>query len=580
MKQKNTGESMHKKEILNRLEKFAILLELNDANTFRIRAYQNGIRALETTAESLDELIAEGNLSKIKGIGKGLSAHIETLYHDKEDTDYEELNEKTPTGLLDMLGIPGLGPKKVKKIYKELGIASLGELEYACNENRLVTMKGFGAKTQANILKGLEFLKQKQGRFLYPFARDKAEPLLTALSQDERIVRVSVAGSLRRCKEDVKDIDFVASCAEADRDAIMADFVALEQVESIVGQGNTKSSVRLKSGIGVDLRLVNDEAFPHLLQHMTGSKEHNTELRALAKSQGLKVNEYGLFEGDTPIYCKDESEIYARLGLQYIAPELRENQGEIALAQAKALPELVKAPDIQGVFHAHTTWSDGANTLAEMVDACQALGYHYLGVTEHSASAVYAHGLQKERVIAQWEEIQQLNDTLENFKVLRGIEVDILGDGSLDYDDDLLAGFDFVIASVHSQFKMSEADMTARILKAVEHPSVTMIGHLTGRILLAREGYPVNVPRIIDACVEHKTLIELNAHPSRLDLDWRYGNYAREKGLMISINPDAHSVEGLQDVQYGIGIARKAGFAPEQVLNTRSLAEVEAVLAS
>lgn len=569
---------MKKSDILKRLEEMAILLELNGANPFKVRAYQNGARALETQVQDLDELMAENSLSQIKGIGKGLASHIRLLYNDEVDSDYEELKAKTPDGLFDILDLPGIGPKKVKTMYSELGIASLGELEYACNENRLVTMKGFGAKTQSNILKGIQFLKTRQGLFLFPFAAEKARALLEQLKQDQRILRVSVAGSLRRHKEFVKDVDIVASCAPEDREGVMADFTQLPQVQEIIGSGKTKTSVRLLSGIAVDLRLVEDLEYPHLLLHMTGSKEHNTRLRALAKQQGYKINEYGLFKDEERVECADERAIFERLGLQYIPPELREDLGEIDWAQAQQLPELVTEQDIQGVFHAHTTWSDGSHSLAEMAAACQARGYQYLGISEHSQSAVYAHGLESERVRAQWQEIEKLNAEFENFRIFKGIEVDILADGSLDYDDELLQGFDFVIASVHSRFKMSEEDMTERILKAVRHPAVTMIGHLTGRILLAREGYPVDVARIMDACVEQQTLIELNAHPSRLDLDWRHGQMAREKGLMISINPDAHSIEGLDDLKYGVGAARKGGFEADDVLNTRSLEQVQAWL--
>lgn len=566
---------MNKAQILQRLEEMALLLELNGANPFKIRAYQNGVRALESLSNELGELIETGQLTKIKGIGKGLAAQIETLYRDQPDLEYDELKDKTPPGLMDMLALPGIGPKKVRAMYAELGIASLGELEYACNENRLVSMKGFGAKTQTNILKGLEFLKQKQGRFLYPFAAEKAEALLAELQQMPQIQRVSMAGSLRRRREDVKDVDLVASCTPEAREAVMNAFVALPMVAEVVGQGLTKTTVRLTSGIAVDLRLVEDREFPHLLLHMTGSKEHNTALRGRAKSLGYKINEYGLFQGETPLFCQDEREIFTHLGLHYIPPELREDRGELARAQDEDLErDLIQAGDIRGLFHAHSTWSDGANSLEEMALACRERGYEYLGISEHSQTAVYAHGLERERVLAQWAEIERLNTELAPFHIFKGIEVDILSDGQLDYDDPLLAGFDFVIASVHSKFKMSESEMTARILKAVQHPAVTMIGHLTGRILLAREGYPVNVPEIIRACVAHNTLIELNAHPSRLDLDWRYGQEACRQGLMISINPDAHSAHGLGDVAYGVGAARKGGFKREQVLNTRSLQDI------
>ncbi len=567
---------MNKGQVLERLEEMAVLLELNDANPFKIRAYQNAIRTLETAAQDMAFLLESGELEKLKGIGKGLSQQIRVWAIGDPDPDYETLKAETPPGLLDMLQIPGLGPKKVSAIYAQLGIASLGELEYACHENRLVTMKGFGAKTQANILKGLEFLKTRQGLFLYPFAQEKASVVLNWLKQAPQLKHCALAGSLRRSKEVVKDIDLVGACDESEREAIMAHFLALPQLEAIIGQGLTKASIRLTSGLNVDFRLVSEAEYPFLLLHMTGSKEHNTALRARAKEQGLKLNEYGLFRGEESLACESEAAIFTALGLPWIPPELRENSGEIVAGAD--FSDLIQVQDLKGVFHAHTTWSDGADSLEAMVKACQQRGYRYLGISEHSQSAVYAHGLEVERVRAQWQEIDALNARLEGFKVFKGIEVDILPDGSLDYPDELLAGFDFVIASVHSRFKMTESEMTERILKAIHHPLVTMIGHLTGRILLAREGYPVNVPAILEACAQTGTVMELNAHPSRLDLDWRYGALARQLGVQLAISPDAHSCEGLDVVAYGVGVARKGGWTRSAVLNTLSLSEISAWL--
>lgn len=569
---------MNSADILEHLESFATLLELNDANPFKIRAYTNGIRAIESSGQSLGELIESGQLTEIKGIGKGLAAHILALHKDEPDPEYAELKAKTPDGLLEMLRIPGLGAKKVKAIYESLGIASLGELEYACHENRLAGMKGFGAKSQANVLKGIEFLKERQGLHLYPFAAEKAQALLEALKAHAGIQQLEIAGSIRRRKEIIKDIDLIASCQESEREQIMQFFGQLAMVSEVLVQGPSKTTVSLKSGMQADLRLVSPQEFPHLLQHMTGSKEHNTALRGLAKERGLKVNEYGLFEGDTPLYCQDEAEIYQRLGLSYIPPELRENQGELELAARNQLPGLISAKDILGVFHAHSVWSDGEASVAEMAKHCRQLGYQYLGISEHSQSAVYAHGLEVERVRAQWQEIDRLNAEFADFRIFKGIEVDILPDGQLDYEDELLAGFDFVIASVHSRFKMSREEMTERILAAARHPKVTMLGHLTGRLLLARDAYPLDIEEIIRVCAENGTIIELNAHPSRLDLDWRWGPYARKQGLKISINPDAHSLNGFDVMDYGIAAARKGGFRPQDVLNTLGREELESWL--
>lgn len=563
-----------KADVIAHLEELALLLELDGANVFRIRAYQNAVRTLEGLTEDFATLVESGQLEQVKGIGKGLSQLIQGFFKGEPDPEYDALKGRIPAGLFDILQLPGIGPKKVKAMYVDLGIASLGELEYACHENRLVTMKGFGPKTQTNILKGIEQLKSRQGKFLYPFAREKAEAVLAALRPDPRLMRLELAGSLRRHKEIVKDIDIVGSCHEADREGLMATIAALPMVTEVTGQGLTKTSVRLASGLSLDVRLVSDAEFPHALLHFTGSKEHNTALRGRAKELGLKVNEYGLFQGEDAIFCADEEAIFARLGLAYIPPERRENMGEIEAAASGSPVALVQDKDIQGALHAHTTWSDGADTLEAMVLACQARGYHYLGVSEHSQSAVYAHGLEVERVRAQQLEIAALREKYPDFYLFSGIEVDILPDGSLDYDDELLASFDFVIASVHSRFKMTEEEMTDRLVKAIYHPAVTMLGHLTGRLLLAREGYPVNMARILDACAETGTAIELNAHPSRLDLDWRYCGPARDRGIKIAVNPDAHSVDGLDVMRYGVGIARKGGLTPADVLNTWSGAEL------
>lgn len=571
---------MDKQTLLQRLEEMAILLELQAANPFKIRAYYNAIRALESTTLDVRQLLESNHLEQIKGIGKGLSQQIKRWLNGETDPEYAQLKAQTPPGLFEMLKIPGLGPKKVRAIYTHLGLTTLGELEYACHENRLITMKGFGAKTQANILKGLELLKSHQGYFLYPFAVEKAQVVMEWLQKESRLTQVAVAGSLRRHKEVVKDIDMVGACVEGDQEAIMRHLVALPQCESVIVQGLTKTTLRLNSGIHLDFRLVNEMEYPHLLLHMTGSQAHNTALRQRAKERGLKMNEYGLFRGEERLHCASEAEIFAHLGLHWIPPECRENTGELEIAQRDNFSDLIQQQDLRGVFHVHTTWSDGIHSLRDMVAACQYRGYEYLGISEHSQSAVYAHGLEPDRVYAQWQEIDQINDSLENFHIFKGIEVDILPDGSLDYDDSLLAGFDFVIASVHSHFKMSEADMTARILKAIYHPQVTMIGHLTGRLLLAREGYPVNIPAILKACAETGTVIELNAHPSRLDLDWRHAALARELGVMLAINPDAHSCDGLDAIAYGVGIARKGGWRKAEVLNTRSLAQMCAWLKS
>ncbi|MCK5343813.1 MAG: PHP domain-containing protein, partial [Candidatus Heimdallarchaeota archaeon] len=391
-----------------------------------------------------------------------------------------------------------------------------------------------------------------------------------------KIIRVEIAGCLRRKMETIKDLDIIASCDEDDREDIMQFFVSYDQRNRIISQGVTKSAIILDSGITAELRLVIDSEYPFLLQHATGSKEHNTQMRRLAKEQNYKMNEYGLFSDDKLIICKDENEIYTNLGLQIIPPELREGMGDIESAKAKYLPEVFDGNPFYGLFHVHTTYSDGANSLKEIADACQSMGLEYVGICDHSKSAFYANGLSEERVKEQQTEIDQLNVRYNGFKIFKGIEADILQDGSLDYEDDVLATFDFVIASVHSNFNLSEEAMTERICCALQNPYVTMLGHPTGRLLLAREPYKVDMEKVIEIAGKERKIIEINANPFRLDLDWRWGKLARSKGVKTAINPDAHSVEGLKDYYYGIGIDRKGGFSKEEIINTFTMNEMEA----
>jgi DNA polymerase (family 10) len=566
---------MNKKEVAHILEKIGIILDLQGENPFKVRAYYNGARIIETLDKDLMELVKTGEISRIKGIGKALAEKISKLVSEGSLPYYEELKSSIPEGLLDILKIPGLGAKKVKVIYDKLGISSIGELEYACRENRLRDLDGFGQKSQDKVLQSIELQKKYSERFLFPVAQDSANQIVDYLTANIKIKKLEIAGSIRRKKETIKDIDIIASCDEKDREEVMTYFVSSDQGMQIISQGNTKSAVILDSGITAELRLVNDEEYPFLLQHATGSKEHNTQLRRLAKEQNYKMNEYGLFKDNRLIACKDENEIYHKLGLQTIAPENREGMEEIETARAGELPEIYNGKPFYGLFHVHTTYSDGTNSLKEIADACQSMGLDYVGICDHSKSAFYANGLTDERVKKQQDEIDQLNETYDNFKIFKGIEADILQDGSIDYDDNILATFDFVIISVHSNFNLSEEQMTERICKALKNPYTTMLGHPTGRLLLAREPYKLDMEKVIETAGVEGKIIEINANPFRLDLDWRWGKLARKNGVKTAINPDAHSIEGLKDYHYGIGIARKGGFKKEEILNTYTIREVE-----
>ncbi|MFQ5709967.1 MAG: DNA polymerase/3'-5' exonuclease PolX [bacterium] len=567
---------MNKKQVANILEEIATLLEIKGENPFKSRAYQNAARTLLALSVDVKELVETDEIGNIKGIGTALAQKITELVTTGKLQYYEELKASIPDGLLEMTRIPGLGPKKIKKMYDDLGIKTLSELEYACQENRLVDLAGFGAKTQEKILQGIAFVKKHKERHLFHHAEAAAKPLFEAVSNHPKVIRASLGGSLRRKKETVKDIDIVASAKEEHCQEIMDFFTTQPEVEVVTGKGPTKSSVRLKSGINADLRLMPDEKFPYILHHFTGSAEHNTAMRSLARKQGLKVSEHGLFRNETELIpCQDEQEIFAALGLAYIPPELREDTGEIEAAARNAIPQLVEPADIKGILHCHSTFSDGTNSIEEMARATKEMGYEYFGLCDHSQSVYYARGLAPERLLEQQATIDELNEKMQGFKIFKGTECDIMIDGTLDYPDEILATFDFVVISVHSKLNMTQPEATERIIKAMQNPYVTILGHPTGRLLLGREGYPVDMPAIIDAAAEYHVAIELNASPYRFDIDWRYCKYAKEKGVKISINPDSHSVEGLTDVNYGVGIARKGWLEKGNILNTLSRMEIE-----
>jgi len=565
---------MDKKEVARVLAEIATLLELKGENPFKSRAYLNAARTIEALDADLDELLREGRLLEVENIGQGIAERINELVTSGRLGYYEDLKTAIPSGMVEMLRIPGLGPKRAKAVCDALGIGTLGELEYACHENRLAELKGFGTKSQENILKNIAFLKQFRERHLLSEGQVQAETVVAAIRRAPGIVRWSVAGSLRRRRETIKDIDIVVS--SPDPEPVMFVFCEHVGVETVIARGPTKSSVRLRGGIQVDLRVVDDSQFPFALLYFTGSKEHNIALRGRALKMGLKLNEYGLFEGDTLLPCPTEEAIYERLGLALIPPELREDTGEIEASERGELPHLVEEGDLQGIFHNHSNWSDGKNSIEQMAHAAQAAGYAYMGLSDHSQTAAYAGGLTIEEVRQQQEEIDGLNARRLGIHILRGIESDILPDGSLDYPDDVLAAFDFVIASVHSGFLISEAEMTRRIVKAVENPYTTILGHPTGRLLLARDGYAVDIDQVLEACIQHEVAIEVNANPHRLDINWHQCRRAHEAGCRVSINPDAHAVQGIADVVFGIGTARRGWIEPREVLNALSLDELEA----
>jgi len=569
---------MDKKEVAAVLEEIAVLLEIKGENPFKTRAYSGAARALIALPGDLSEIIDSTGLKGIKGIGEGLRERIIELHQTGGLKYYDELKASIPAGLMDMLRIPGLGPKKAKAIHDSLGVDGIGELEYACHENRLLDLPGFGLKTQEKLLQGIAFLKKHADHHLYPFAFDESMKLLTPLQASGKVIRSTVAGSIRRRKEVVKDIDILVSTD--DPRAVMELFTTLPGVEAVTGKGDTKSSVILSSGIAADLRAVTDTEYPYAMHHFTGSKLHNTSMRGRAKKMGLKMNEYGLYRepGDIMVACKDEEAIFRALGLAYIPPELREDMGEIEAAEKGVLPKLVESTDIAGVLHVHSRHSDGQDEIAEIAEAAMKLGYKYVGLTDHSPTAAYAGGLKADRLLLQQKEIDAVNKTHKAFRIFKGAEVDILPDGTLDYSEEVLATLDFTVCSIHSKFGMTEDEATRRTVKAIENPHCTILGHPTGRLLLARDGYPLNMKKVVEAAASNGVAIELNAHPIRLDIDWREIKYAKQLGVKIAINPDAHNLGGLADVQYGVGIARKGWLEKGDVLNTMTVEELEMYL--
>lgn len=557
---------MDKHEIAGILNNIGMLLEIKGENFFKSKAYYDAARTVEFLEEDIRALVDEERLKDLKGFGAALVQKITELVLTGKLEYYEKLKESIPVGLMEMLRIQGLGPKKVKIIYQELGITTIGELKYACMENRLVKLPGFGEKTQARVLEGIENLRKYAGQYHYPHAYHLAMLIIKDLIDSGSIIRCSEGGSLRRKKETVKDIDILASSDNSEK--VMDIFADHPLVVQVTSKGSTKSSVVLKDGINADLRVVSDHEYPYALHHFTGSKEHNTALRHYAKQMGIKINEYGLFQGEELIDCKDEEDIFNVLRMSYIPPELRENNGEIEAAREGCIPVLIEKSDIKGILHVHTNYSDGANSIEEMIGVCIANGYSYLGITDHSRSAHYAGGLNVDDIKRQHEEIDRLKEKYPHFLILKGIELEILPDGSVDYDDDVLSWFDFTIASVHSSFKMDEDKMTERVIRAVRNKHVTILGHPTGRILLSREPYKINMNEVIANAANEKVVIEINANPYRLDIDWRLCKAARDAGCRFVICPDAHGISGINDVEYGINVARKGWLGKEDVLNT------------
>jgi len=575
------------------LEEIATLLELKDENPFKIRAYANAARSLETFGGNLSDLQDEEALAKIPGIGKHIAEKVKELAVTGSLKYLEELRAEFPSAILELFSISGLGAKKIKALYEQLRISSIEQLREACESGKVAELAGFGETTQTKICKAIEQRTKHFGHFQFGQIAADTESLRRELAAQPAALQVDVAGSYRRRREIVRDVDLVVATKKPA--AITEFFVKHPLVESVIAHGPTKTSVRLRSGIQCDLRVVSSAEYPFALNYFTGSKKHNIEMRSRALQRGWTLNEYRLAQLPPDPTARterarkkkppakipkvnEEADLYRALGLDFVPPELRENCGEFEAAENHSLPRLIEKENLRGTFHCHTVASDGHNTLEEMAAAAQELGLEYLGIAEHSKSSIQAHGVDAAKLKSQVTAIRKLSKRFSGFRVFAGVECDILRDGKLDFDDEILAELDFVVASVHSVFNLSEAEMTKRVIRAMEHRFVTMLAHPTGRLLLKREPYSIDIPAVIDAAAATGTWIELNAAPKRLDLDWRWWPLAKKKGVKCVINPDAHRTERLQDLWFGVGIARKGWLTKADVMNCLPLGKIEAAL--
>ncbi|MAB67246.1 MAG: DNA polymerase/3'-5' exonuclease PolX [Bacteroidetes bacterium] len=575
-------------DIASKLREVFQLMQLAGENRFKAIAFDKAALTVDGMSDDINEYINNKNLTDIKGIGKSIAEDIYAYAETGKMPVLEAFREKIPPGLLKWTEISGLGPKNILKIHETFGITEIEELKELINNGELAKLPGLGGKSAEKIQKSIEWMEKYDERCRLDEAQKIADDIYASLKDLEGVQQIELAGSLRRSKETIGDIDILIAADEKHIPGLFEVFTNHGRVTEVLGKGDTKSSVRTTDGRQVDLRIVKPENFAAALMYFTGSKEHNVELRSRARNKGMSLNEYGLYklkedgetDWDSPQDFKTEADIYKLLDLNFVPPELREDRGEFEIFETQKEIDLVTDDDIRGVIHAHSTWSDGKFSIKEMAEACIERGYEYLGITDHSQTAAYAGGLKPDEVKQQWDEIDALNEGFKssgtNFVIFKGIESDILADGSLDYEDDILEGFDFVIASVHQSLEMPENKMMERFRNAIKNPYTRMIGHPTGRLLLKREESKIDLNELVVLAAEHNTAIEINANPRRLDLDWKFGNKAKEVGMMTSINPDAHNIDGIDLMSYGVRIARKGKYEKERVLNTKSAEEVKA----
>jgi len=561
---------VHNADIAAIFDEIADLLEIQGENPFRIRAYRNAARQMESMGMPAADMVAKGeDLTELPGIGDDLAAKIREMVETGKCKALEKLRAKFPPTITTLLKLPGLGPKRVKTLYDKLKIKTLEQLKAAAHEHRIRELEGFGDKTEATILEALEQHAEQVTRFKLAVAAQYAEPLASYLKRSRNVKQVEIAGSYRRCKETVGDLDLLATTKGASN--VMDRFVKYDEVRDVLAHGETRATVRLKCGLQVDLRVVSTESFGAALQYFTGSKAHNIEIRRLGQDRKLKINEYGVFKGKKSIAGATEESVYRAVGLPWIAPELREDRGEIEAAHKGKLPKLVELSDLRGDLHAHTKATDGHHTLKEMAEAAKARGLEYLAITEHSRRLTVAHGLDPHRLRKQMEEIDRLNENLSGITILKGVEVDILEDGSLDLPDEVLAEYDLVVGAVHSKFHLPRAKQTQRILRAMERPYFSILAHPSGRLIDSREAYEVDMLKIIRAAKARGCFLELNAHPERLDLMDVNCQLAKDENVLVAISSDAHRLQDFDNLKYGVGQARRGWLTKDDVLNTRPL---------
>jgi DNA polymerase (family 10) len=564
---------VHNAEIAAAFDHLADLLEIEGANPFRVRAYRKAARTVEDLPRSAAELIASGeDLAELPGIGADLAGKIAEFVASKHLAVLDEAKARLPAGLVELTNVPGIGPKRARALYDKLKVHSLSDLRKAATAGKLHGLAGFGVKSETKLLDELKRRREVQRRFRLDTAEDFAEPLLEYLKRSKGVVQATIAGSYRRRKDTVGDLDIVVA-AHAGSD-VMQRFISYDEVDEVAAHGETRATVVLRSGLQIDLRVVPTESYGAALHYFTGSKAHNIAIRKLGLERGLKINEYGVFRGTKRVAGDTEQSVYDQVHLPFIAPELREDRGEIAAAAAHKLPKLVDLKDIRGDLHVHTNESDGKNTLREMAEAARALGYEYLAITDHSQHVTIAHGLDAKRVAKQIKAIDKLNAQIRGIRILKGIELDILADGSLDLPDAILADLDFTVCAIHYKFDLKEAEQTKRVLRAMDNPHFKIFAHPTGRLLGERAAYAIDLERILKAAKERGCCIELNAHPTRLDIDDHFCRLAKDMGVKISLGTDAHSIDGLKFMKYGIGQARRGWLEPKDVLNTRPLHEL------